>query len=283
MKLSYFKVFLSKHSERLWLDSMGKNGMLLDSANDSRFKFKHSEEHTYSYSVEHIGVAPESDAAKEYYEKLSESGIKPLLSSGQWVYFVKEDGEIGHTEEKYRKNAKPYFARSLYFLGFALAFAVASGYQFYAIDMLRSVQYVSATEVIGKINLLSSEGFLNKLLNVLISIVNFFIKIANWYIGLWQSWLGKSDAVAVLSVLLPLMAILTVLCGISFTEYLTFRKEAKKAKDSIAKDEFSAEEEPVEENVTDTEPAESAEEMNETEETEEEERNAEQGIQDKTE
>lgn len=234
MKSSYFRIFLSKISERKWLDSRGAEGLLLESVNDSRYKFTKSEEHTYSYSIEHIGVAPESDAAKEYYESLQDKGMKPVLSGGQWVYFVKEDGEITHTAEKYRKNAKPYLSRSLYYLGFALVFAVVCGYQFYAINMLKSIGHTPSADIIGKIALVKGTGFFDKLLNVLIEIVNFLIGIANRYFKLWQGLLGRSDASAVLAVLLPVTFVLTVLFGKNIYEYFANRKEAKAAAESAS-------------------------------------------------
>lgn len=229
MKSSCFRVFFSKISEQKWLNARGREGLLLESANDSRYKFIKSDEHTYSYSIEHIGVAPESDAAKEYYETVAGQGLKPVLSSGQWVYFVKEDGEIAETAEKLRGNAKPYRARALYFLGFALVFAVVCGYQFYAIKMLKSIGYVSANDTIGKITLLKGTGFFDKLVNVLIEVLNFLIRLANGYFKLWHGWLGKSDASAVLAVLLPVTAVLALFFGLNLSEYLAFRGEAKKA------------------------------------------------------
>ena len=265
MKTSCFRVFFSKLSEQKWLDSLGVKGYLLESANDSRYKFTVSEEHVYSYSIEHIGVAPESDTAKEYYEKLSESGIKPVLSSGQWVYFVKEDGQTEHTAEKYRKNAKPYLARGLYYLGFALTFAIVCGYQFYAINLLQSAGSASAGDVIDKVGLLESAGFFDKIINVLIAVLNFFIKIANGYFKLWQGWLGTGGASAVLSVLLPVTAVLTVMFGMNIAEFTAYRKEAKSISGTDAKTE---------------ELQENAGEENEVSETETEEEDAEQGIQD---
>ena len=284
MKSSYFRIFLSKISEQKWLDSRGAEGLLLDSASDSRYKFTKSEEHTYSYSIEHIGIAPESDAAKEYYESLKDRGIRPVLSSGQWVYFVKEDGAITHTAEKYRKNAKPYLARSLYYLGFALAFAVVCGYQFYAINMLKSIGHTPSAEIIGKIALVKGTGFFDKLLNVLIEIVNFLIGIANRYFKLWKGLLGSSDASAVLAVLLPVTFVLTVLFGKNIYEYFANRKEAKTAAASGSEEECSSgTAETADGTAVTTDAEETAETPLRENEVITEEEDAEQDIQDKTE
>ena len=63
----------------------------------------------------------------------------------------------------------------------------------------------------------------------LIEVLNFLIRLANGYFKLWHGWLGKSDASAVLAVLLPVTAVLALFFGLNLSEYLAFRGEAKKA------------------------------------------------------
>lgn len=230
MKTSFYRVFFSKRAESDWLNEKGSQGLLLLSANDSRYKFEHSEEHTYHYSIEYLGFAPESEEAKAYFAKLSAEGVRPILSSGLWVYFVSADKRIEETAGVLAKCARPHAVKAAYMLSFSTLLGIVTGYQIHAIDLLSSVGYVSGSAVIKNVGALSGSGFFVGLVNFLIKLLNFLIGVVNGYFGLWQKIFGHSDAAAVISLSLPVAAVLAVLGAMHLCEFFAYRAKIKPLK-----------------------------------------------------
>ena len=239
MTTSFFKVFLSKEKENKWLNSMGIKGYKLISINDSKYSFELSEEHTYSYSVEYLGCSPRSEGAVAYLEALNENNIFPVLSSGLWVYLCKVDGVINTTADAYKKNATCYFWRAFYMLFFAVCGAVVCGYQAFAINYLKIVGYDGMGMITKTYEMSKKTDILHKTLNVLRTIVNFLYSMLNKYFQLWTKEFGRSDAVAVISIIAPITLILLVWGAIELEKFVSYRKAMKRAlkeeqnKDSI--------------------------------------------------
>ncbi len=229
MEKSVFKVFFSKHKERIWLDSLGEKGWLLKKANDARYTFEISEDKHYSYSLEYLPYPCESAEADEYFASLERQGVFPVLSSGRWIYLASESGNIDHPAEEHRANSKPYLTKAVYCFFFAAVFAIVCGYQFYAIGYLDSVGYDMGSQAVSLISSMPGEGAHIAVLNVMIAVLNFFIRIINGYFELWFIFMPRSAASAVISVVLPVTVITAVLGALNFSEYLSYRSLMKKA------------------------------------------------------
>ncbi len=223
MKTVFFKIFLSKRSEEKWLNSMGENGYLLTNVNDSRYSFDFSEKCKYYYSIQYLDVSPKSDKADEYYQSLARSNIKPLVTSGNWVYFSKEDEPIQPSVEVYKKNSTPYFWRMLYMLFFALCGAVVCGYQAFAIGFLERVGHEGRGLIETTYEISNNAGLFNKLLNVLKFIGNTFFRMLNAYFELWTNVFGESNAVSVIAIVAPITVVLLILGALNFERYFTYR------------------------------------------------------------
>lgn len=230
MDKSVFKVFLSKRSERDWLNTMGNDGYLLTAINDSKYQFKKSDEHKYCYSIEYLDSSPQSDIAEEYFSSRRDEDIIPLVSSGNWVYFAKADGEIELKAEVYKKNSIFYKWRSIYLLFFAVCGAVLCGYQAFAIGYLDRIGYDGNGQIREMIELSDSGGFLVGLLNAFKNVVNFLLKMVNRYFKLWTDVFGESDAVAVISIAAPITVILLVIAAFYIDGYLDCKKSLKQCK-----------------------------------------------------
>lgn len=229
MQTSIFKVFFSKEKEEKWLNSMGEKGYSLVSINDSKYQFDINEENTYNYSIEYLSCSPRSEDAILYFKSREEDAIFPIVSSGNWVYFSKKDGNIVKNSDVYKNNSMFYFWRALYMLFFGFCGAVVCGYQAFAIGFLERIGHTGNGMISKTFEMSKSTNVLNKVLNVLKKIGNIFFKMINKYFEFWTNILGESDAVAVISVVAPLTALLLVLGALNLKRYISYRKLSKTA------------------------------------------------------
>lgn len=236
MEKSIFKIFFSKKKEMAWLNSLGKQGYLLTSINDSRYSFEISEEHKYSYSIEYMDCSPLSDTATEYYKSREKNSVTPLVSSGNWVYFAATDKEIIMTSEINKKNSKFYFWRSLYYLFFSLCGSILIGYQIFCINYLERIGHEGNGQIREMLNTSKNSGVLSGLLNVLKSIVNHLFELINKYFKLWTNIFGESDAVAVISIVAPIVLFLIFKVAFNIDQYIYFRTKASKLYDDNVSD-----------------------------------------------
>ncbi len=233
MVTSVFKVFFSKEKEQNWLNSMGEKGFLLTSINDSKYSFTKSDEedHTYCYSIEYLCCSPKSEDATDYYKSREQEGIVPLVSSGNWVYFAKTDGNIAPNADVYKKNSVYYFWRTLYLLFFAICGAVVCGYQAFAIDYLKQIGYHGSGQITKVFELSDKKGFTEAALNLFRNIGNIFFKMLNRYFKVWTDIFGESDAIAVISIVAPITIILLIIGALNLERYISYRKQAKQLGD----------------------------------------------------
>lgn len=223
MVQSIFKIFFSKKKEAEWLNLMGSSGYRLSRIDDSKYMFEFSENHFYSYSIEHLGYSPESESAVAYYEKCKEKDIYPIVSSGNWVYFVCEDKPIEISFQSYKKNSMFYFWRVFYLMFFALCGAIVCGYQAFAIGYLERI----GQQGNGQIRFIFEVGSDNSIINGMKMIGNFFIEMTNYYFKVWASVFGESDAVAVIAVIAPITLTLLIFAGFNLNEFLIHRSLSK--------------------------------------------------------
>lgn len=229
MDKSVFKVFFSKEKESNWLNRLGKEGYLLDSVNDSKYRFIKHEGEVFYYSIEYLDCSPRSDEANIYFKSREELGITPILASGNWVYFVSKQSEIQCTEEICKKNSKVYFWRSLYLLFFSICGSVFCGYHIFAASLLQNLDQAGN----GQLDLLATNsGF--AILNVLKSGFNYVIKAINAYFRIWTSIFGENDAVAVVSALVPFVLILLIIATFNIDSYICYFKKRKALQNAAA-------------------------------------------------
>ncbi len=225
MDKSVFKVFFSREKEADWLNRMGKEGYLLLAISDSKYKFSYTEGAKYWYSIEHIGCSPLSDEAVEYFKSREESGIMPVLSSSNWVYFVSTEAEIECTEDICKKNARFYLWRIIYLLFFSVCGAVLCGYHAFSIGHLQAIEQVGD----GQIDLLAT-GTTMTLFNAIKIGFNYVLKAINAYFSIWTDLFGKNDAVAVIAAIVPIMLILLVIASFNLDSYILYTKKKKSLK-----------------------------------------------------
>jgi len=230
MKTVFFKIFLSKRSEETWLHSMGEKGYRLTNVSDSKYSFDYTKGSKYFYSIQYLDFSPKSEKADEYYQTLAKSNIIPIVTSGNWVYFFKEDEPINASAEVYQNNAMPYFWRMLYMLFFALCGAVVCGYQAFAIGFLERVGHEGRGLIERTYEISNEPELFNKLLNVLKFIGNAFFKMLNAYFKLWTNVLGESNAVSVIAIVAPITVVLLILAALNFERYFTYCTLSKKLK-----------------------------------------------------
>ena len=245
MEVSMRKRFFSKHKMRLWLDTLGQKGYLLTDKRKSRYTFTVDEEHIYYYSVNYLDHPVDSDEGNAYCSDISGQGIIPVYGNGRWLVKASEDNPFEGNSEEYRKNSIPYLVRSVYIYFFTLVLCGICGYQFHEIAVLASEGATASPNLITAISDSS-----NAVLNFFIAIVNFFIGLLNSYFGLWYDIFGYRGAVAVISVLIPVIIILAVIGGINFAEYLVYRREYKSA---LKSEEITAVDNVVEQDLTNAE------------------------------
>jgi len=228
LEKSIFKIFFSKKKEQAWLNSLGTQGYLLTAINDSKYTFEISEEHKYSYSIEYMDCSPLSDTATEYYKSRENDSVTPLVSSGNWVYFAATDKDIEMTAEINKKNSKFYFWRSWYYFFFSLCGSILIGYQIFSINYLERIGHEGNGQIREMLDTSKTSGMLNGLLNVLKSIVNYLFELINMYFKLWTNIFGESDAVAVISIVAPIVLFLIFKAAFNIDQYIYFRTEASK-------------------------------------------------------
>ena len=226
MDKSIFKVFISKDKEIQWLNKLGQYGYLLDSVADSKYNFIINEEEKYYYSIEYLDCSPRSEKANEYFKSREDLGITPLMSLGNWVYFVSKDNEIEYTPEILKKNSSVYFWRTLYLLFFAICGSVFCGYHIYASSLLQTIGQTGT----GEIELFSTDGGI-AVLRVIKVGMNYFIKAINKYIGLWTDAFGKNDAIATVAIIVPLIILLIVIATFNIDSFMSFYGKRKKLKE----------------------------------------------------
>lgn len=224
MQKKCLKVFFSKLKECAWLNKMGASGYRLVKISDSKYVFEHSEEHKYYYSVEYLDNSPQSDTAIEYYESRKEEGIQPVIIAGNWVYFLREDNKIECDPEVYKQNSIFYLPRVLYLFFFALVGCLVNGYQFYCIGYLDKIGHISDELVITPQGIEDAKTIFDTILNSAKNLLNHLINLANGYFKIWFGIFGENDAIAVISVILPITIVLIVLACFNLDEYLKHRK-----------------------------------------------------------
>lgn len=227
MQKTYFKVFFSKIKECEWLNKMGDSGYRLIKVSDSKYTFAHSDEHKYCYSVEYLENSPNSDVSVEYYESRIPEGIKPVLVSGNWVYFMREDQPIVCSSSVYKQNAKFYLPRVLYLYFFSLVGCLVNAYQFYSIGYLDKIGHLSDEIVINPQEIEDAKNIFGKILNAAKGLLNKLIDLANDYFNLWFKAFGVNDAVAVISIVLPITLVVLIIASLNLDEYLKHRKLSK--------------------------------------------------------
>lgn len=210
MQETFFKVFFSKTKEKKWLDSLGEKGYLLTKIKDSKYYFELSEEHTYSYSIESLGVPSQSETGTEYISSYKEKGIDFVLEKGTWTYFVATDSEIEIDASVYKKNNEVYRWRMIYLCFFAIAFAVVLGYQLFATDFLVNIGHKSD----GGVAYVPEESYLDKFQNAVFKVLN------KTYFVPFRLIFGLNDASVVIALVLPAVIILGLLFAFNLDEYL---------------------------------------------------------------
>lgn len=217
MDKSVFKVFFSKDKETKWLNQLGRDGYLLDSVNDSKYRFIKHEGKVFYYSIEYLDCSPRSEGANEYFKSREDLEIMPILASGNWVYFVSDKSEIECTEEICKKNSKVYFWRSLYLLFFAVCGSILCGYHAFMVDYLQIIEQAGD----GQIEMLSTNGSI-AILNLIKFGVNYILKAINAYFRIWTDIFGENDSVAVISAIIPIILILVVIATFNLDSYIFY-------------------------------------------------------------
>ncbi len=233
MEKKIFKIFFSKEKELKWLNSMGNNGYLLNSINDSNYTFTVSEDTKYFYSIEYLSCSPQSNEAVDYFNKRKPEGIMPLVSSGNWVYFAKPNYDFSSDPEIYRKNSVFYFWKMLYLAFFAVCGAVLCGYQAFAVGYLKRLGYTGNGQIREMLEITDKDTAFEGLFNVLKGIVNFFLSLVNIYISFWTKIFGESDAVAVISIAIPILLIVLYFLSFNIDCYIENKKKYKMLKQRI--------------------------------------------------
>lgn len=230
MEKSLFKVFLSKNKEQEWLCELGKNGYLLTSINDSKYHFELIEGKEYHYSIEYLDYSPQSEEASEYFLSRREEGTAPVVSSGNWVYFVNSEKKIEMNSEIYRKNSIYYFWRMLYFAFFAFCGAVLCGYQAFSVNYLKRIGYVGNGQIREMLEITDKGTAFEGLLNAFKRLINFILGLVNRYIKLWTNAFGESDAIAVIAIAVPITLIVLGFLAHYINEFYTHKRLQKQFK-----------------------------------------------------
>lgn len=234
MQKSFFKVFFSKIKENEWLNTLGKEGYLLEKISDSKYYFTQKENTVFSYSIEHLDCPLKSEDGEKYLDQRRSENVLPIITSGRWVYFVTENADIEISNEIYRKNSVLYFWRALYLLFFAIVGVVVCGYQVFAIDYLARLGYAS-DGLIDKLSVGSSGTSFDNALDAILTPVNYVIDFINENLMIWLGdTFGRSDAVIILAILVPIVVALFVIGAFNLDEYISYRLLIKKNADKAA-------------------------------------------------
>ncbi len=228
MTKSFFKIFFSKIKENKWLNQLGQSGLLLEKISDSKYIFTESKNKKYYYSIEYLDCNPESDSAQALISEYRDQGIVPIVSAGNWVYFVSETKEIPRSKITLKNNSIPYLWRAIYFLFFAICGAVVCGYQLFAVYFLDKIGHLS-DGVINHLNFDSSGTSFDSVLDIVVKPFNAVINILNkYYLSFITDIFGANDAVIVIAMLLPIVIALVAFGALNLSEYLLYFKKFHK-------------------------------------------------------
>ena len=224
--ISKFKIFTSKNAELAWLNDMGRKGYLLVSINDSKFKFEQHEGEVYYYTCENIGISPKCEKGEAIISQYAAEGKKALLCSGNKVYFMSYS-PVRVSKRTILTEYVSSLTREAYYSMLSVVLFAITFYQIKSISFLDSVGYTS--EELSQKTVGNSSTLFGMITNAWRTVLNQVIKFINFYFSLWTDIFGNSDAVKVMSVVLPL-AIIFAVAGISgfgtavrkFNEYRSY-------------------------------------------------------------
>lgn len=225
MEVSYFKVFFSKRKEAIWLNELGEKGYLLKHISDSKYTFEYFEDQKYYYSVEHLDFSPRSERAEEYYKDRLELELKPIITDNNWVYFVRENKPLEYDENVNRNSASYHFWKMIYTVFFSFCGSVLCGYHFYAIGFLERIGQAGDGKISSYLSPTRSTSAFHAALNIVKRVANYMLDALNGYFKLWTYFLGENDAVAVISIVLPITVILLIISAFHMYEYLSYIKK----------------------------------------------------------
>ena len=187
------RIFVSWRKEEAWLTGMGKRGYKLTEIDAFDYKFVRHEGAVYEYSLEWLDVSPESDTGEEYLSSLSAGGWELCAAKRGWAYLVRRtdsesvSGEPVHTDAAVRRTAKHYRGVALFCLILFLVFVGISAYNFRYVAFFDAEEYTVPA-------ISTDSDFLSGVFNNLIA--------------------GKNPASALLVLLLPIDAVLLLLCAL---------------------------------------------------------------------
>ncbi len=239
MEVAFFKFFLSKRKEMIWLNKLGQSGHLLKKVNDSKYYFEKSDTEKYHYFIEHLKFSPRSDDAEEYFDSLSEINVTPVVYDKNWVYFVSSDEKYEPGRASFMNNANFHLVKLLYYFFFAVCGAVLCGYHAYSIDFLIRIGEAGDGRITKIISLSRSSNALYAVLNLFKRMCNYLIKLTNGYFKIWTNIFGEYEPIAVLSVAIPITVLLLIVGAVHLDEYISYRLEANKLNKSLSEDKES--------------------------------------------
>lgn len=207
------RIFVSWRKEEAWLTGMGKRGYKLTEIDAFDYKFVRHEGAVYEYSLEWLDVSPESDTGEEYLSFLSAGGWELCAAKRGWAYLVRRtdsesvSGEPVHTDAAVRRTAKHYRGVALFCLILFLVFVGISAYNFRYVAFFDAEEYTVPA-------ISTDSDFLSGVFNNLIA--------------------GKNPASALLVLLLPIDAVLLLLCALFGGEFFATRSLLKRVRSDPA-------------------------------------------------
>lgn len=207
------RIFVSWRKEEAWLTGMGKRGYKLTEIDAFDYKFVRHEGAVYEYSLEWLDVSPESDTGEEYLSSLSAGGWELCAAKRGWAYLVRRtdsesvSGEPVHTDAAVRRTAKHYRGVALFCLILFLVFVGISAYNFRYVAFFDAEEYTVPA-------ISTDSDFLSGVFNNLIA--------------------GKNPASALLALLLPIDAVLLLLCALFGGEFFATRSLLKRMRSDPA-------------------------------------------------
>lgn len=207
------RIFVSWRKEEAWLTGMGKRGFKLTEIDAFDYKFVRHEGAVYEYSLEWLDVSPESDTGEEYLSSLSAGGWELCSAKRGWAYLVRRtdsesvSGEPVHTDAAVRRTAKHYRGVALFCLILFLVFVGISAYNFRCVAFFDAEEYTVPA-------ISTDSDFLSGVFNNLIA--------------------GKNPASALLVLLLPIDAVLLLLCALFGGEFFATRSFLKRVRSDPA-------------------------------------------------
>ena len=207
------RIFVSWRKEESWLTGMGKRGYKLTEIDAFDYKFVRHEGAVYEYSLEWLDVSPESDTGEKYLSSLSAGGWELCAAKRGWAYLVRRTdsesvpGEPVHTDAAVRRIAKHYRGVALFCLILFLVFVGISAYNFRYVAFFDAEEYTVPA-------ISTDSDFLSGVFNNLIA--------------------GKNPASALLVLLLPIDAVLLLLCALFGGEFFATRSLLKRMRSDPA-------------------------------------------------